>query len=112
MNVYHKLYRLGEGGIDEVANEEKSGVEKSRMEKTELKKEADKKITHPFIDGIIRDSLQIKKGKGKFKKWSECPDYSLFETMGKVSGYSSLLPKYIEPFRQILKLNGKKPLEQ
>ena len=103
MNVYHKLYRLGEGGIDEVANEEKSGVEKSRMEKTELKKKgADKKITHPFIDGIIKDSLQIKKGKGKFKKWTECPDYSLFETMGKVSGYSSLLPKYIEPFRQIL----------
>ena len=102
MNVYHKLYQLGEGGIDEVANERKSGLEKSRMEKTELKKEADKKITHPFIDGIIRDSLQIKKGKGKFKKWSECPDYSLFETMGKVSGYSSLLPKYIEPFRQIL----------
>ena len=38
MNVYHKLYRLGEGGIDEVANERKKWSREKQNGKNGVKK--------------------------------------------------------------------------
>lgn len=74
MNVYHKLYRLGEGEGELEVEEGVKGEVVVRGAIDAVKgKEVDKdkktlpEITNPFIDGIIKDSFQIRKGKGKFK---------------------------------------------
>ena len=114
MNVYHQLYRLtnedADGAREKV--DAKVGLDKDKEDKKDKAVDKDKvkekkflkiRPNQQFLEWILQDYDRIR----DTKKYPHCPDYRKFHIDGRVSSYSSLLPKHIESLTEILDTWGK-----
>lgn len=101
MNVYHQLYRLSgeKGDMEDVRKAEEVDVGKGeKSKKVGEKKFLKLRPNQQFLEWILQDYDRIR----DTKKYPHCPDYRQFHIDGRVSSYSSLLPKHIESLTEIL----------
>ena len=72
--------------------------EEIEKDKVKEKKFLKLRPNQQFLEWILQDYDRIR----DTKKYPHCPDYRQFHIDGRVSSYSSLLPKHIESLTEIL----------